>query len=190
MRLTLPDPTEPEALLSFWIAISILGGVSVAGAVAALGGSAAQALALGVLVTAVVSLLGYLSEPTAARLYRAWNRAARGYGRITARLVTGVWYWTAFTTAAATGDSGRLRAERASWQPRGTLPTEGYGDLGFSLDRRSPDDDVGGTGDYVRWITRSGRYWAITLVPLLWTLQALDTRKDRPGSESNVYTLY
>jgi hypothetical protein len=190
MRLTLPDPTEPEALLSFWVAIAILGGASVGGAVAALGGSAAHALTSGVLVSAVVSLVGYLSEPTAARLYRAWNRAARGYGRITARLVTGIWYWTAFTTAAATGDGGRLRVDRASWQPRGTLSPEGYGDLGFTLDRSSSRDDIGGAGDYVRWILRSGRYWAITLVPLLWTLRALDTRKDRPGSETNVYTLY
>lgn len=190
MKLTLPDPTEPEALLSFWAAIAVMVGGGVGGMVAVAGRSAVQAAAFSALASAVFALVGYLYEPAAARLYRTWNRAARGYGRVAARLVTAIWYWTAFTTAAATGDGGRMHAGRASWRPRGTLSPEGYGDLGFTLDRRSSRDDVGGAGDYARWILRSGRYWAITLVPLLWTLRALDTRKDRPGSESNVYTLY
>jgi hypothetical protein len=190
MRLTLPDPTEPDALLSFWVAIAVMVGGGAGAILAVMGRSAVQTAAFSILAGAVFALIGCLYEPAGARLYRLWNRAARGYGRVAARLVTAIWYWTALTTAAATGDGGRVHAARASWRPRATLSPEGYGDLGFTPGRRSSRDDVGGAGDYARWTLRSGRYWAITLVPLLWTLRALDTRKDRPGSESNVYTLY
>jgi hypothetical protein len=191
MRLVLPEATEAGALYSFWAALCLLTGAVVVG-VAVTGGSMAwpAALAAGAVGGGALFLAG-LSAPTLLRrLYRAWNGAARRYGRLAARAVTAVWYWTVFWTASAAGERGRLAAVPAAWQGRGTLAPEAFGRLGRGGEAGEGGDDVGGILDFARWAVGSRRSWAVTLVPLLWSLRVLDTRRDRLGESANVYTLY
>lgn len=186
INVSLPQRPDREALLAFWASASLLIGLLL-GAVALLAGvtSAASSLLLGTGAAGLAFLAGRSKERTLDRAYKRWSKATRAYADWARKTVTGIWYWTVFTSVGRT-DGGGLKLVDSPWQSRGTLPDGAYGDPGGSTTGR---DAVGGIRDFTGWAVRSGRAWTLFLLPMLAVLRALDTRGPK-SSAPDIYTLY
>lgn len=189
MKLTLPHSPDREALVGFWATMSGLTGIAFGtGVWLGSGAGVTIALVLAVAAAGAVFVAGMRRERRlVSRIYDRWNRMARAYGRRARGAVTTIWFWAVFTPMAWSGEKSRLAVGGARWARRGTLSPEGYGDLGTD---GTPVDREGGLEDFARWTVRSGRSWGLCLIPLLWSLRVLDTRKARVAPSSDVYTLY
>ena len=186
INVNLPRQPDHEALLAFWASASLLIGL-VLGAVALLAGvtSAAGSLLLGMAAAGLAFLARRSRERTLDLAYKRWNKAARAYADWARKTITAIWYWTVFTAVGLT-DGGGLKQVDSPWRSRGTLPDRAYGDPGGSTTGR---DAVGGVRDFTGWAVRSGRAWALFLLPMLAILRALDTRGSK-SSAPDIYTLY
>ena len=187
MHPTLPHRPDREDLLGFWIAISLVAGLLLGFlTLLASGATGWMGPLMGVLTTGVLLLVGLRRERGIDRVYGRWNRWARAYSRRARRWITAVLYWTVVAVAARAGARG-LALEGSPWLQRGTLPQWGYPGQGGGADidapeRREPQGSV-------HWMIRSGRSWAIGLLPFLWILRALDVKAQRSVA-SDTYTLY
>lgn len=186
INVNLPQRPDREALLAFWASASLLIGLTV-GVVAFLTGvtSATGSLLLATGAAGLAFLARRSKERTLDLAYKRWNKATRGYAGWARKTVTAIWYWTVITAVGRTGGESLKRAA-SPWRSRGTLPDRAYGDPGGSTTGR---DAVGGLRDFTGWAARSGRAWALFLLPMLAVLRALDTRGSK-SSAPDIYTLY
>jgi hypothetical protein len=186
MKPTLPNPPDLEDLLAFWASIAILLGVAAGSGAWLLNlASGPGAVVLATLVTVTFVRLGQTSERRLNRSYVRWNRAAQRYARGARTVIGAIWYWTVITAVGRIGGSG-LDRHGSSWLTRGSVANAAYGDpSGGTVDRVAH----GSLGEFARWGVRSGRSWALVLVPLLWILKAFEVR-GRSSDAPNIYTLY
>ena len=181
----LPDPADREAVVGFWVSITLLTGGALLALLAIVGWwSTATALAVSVIVVGAL-IVGLPRERLIHRVYLLWNRAARGYAGRAREVVLAIWYYTVFATVARTGGS-TLKKEGSDWLQRETLSASAYANLGGSQTDSSP---AGTLRDYTRWAARSGRLWLVLLIPLFSLLALLDPKGTRAAA-SDIYTLY
>jgi hypothetical protein len=187
VKLTLPRSRNRRARLAFRIAACAAVGTA-AGLATWTGGVPAAAALLVAGGSSAGTLIATRASSDFERGYIFWNRAAGFYGRHATWMIAAIWYWTVLWVVAATGERGRLGAGPSPWHPRNTPPTGARGEPGGG--GREGRDTMGSPGDFARWTIRTGRSWALVLVPLLWILRALDTRENSTEPPPNVYTLY
>jgi hypothetical protein len=186
INVNLPQRPDREALLAFLASLALLFGVALAvGALLSGLVSPAGALLGGAAAAALGFLVGRSRERRLELAYRRWSKATRAYADWARKAVTGVWYWTVFTAVGRTVGGGLKRVD-SPWRSRGTLPDRAYGDPGGSTTGR---DAVGGIRDFTGWAARSGRSWALVLLPMLAVLRGLDTEGSK-SSAHDMYTLY
>ncbi len=186
-RLSPVLPVNPDraALAAFWIACS-LGIGTAASVVAALAGRGAAlvpgawpALGLGAVVAIGFALPGVLRPRIAERPYRAWARLALLYARGARLAITWISYHAIFLPARS--DGRELGLQRPGAGDSIWVPTTPCG--------TGTEEGIGG---FAGWSLRSGRFWALSLVPYLVLVSLLDTRRhgDSGSPSREIYTLY
>jgi hypothetical protein len=185
--LALPQNDRQIVVRSFWVVISLIGGVG-----AWLAGWFVQLpypFALAALVTAALYLFVFWNEPFVHRLYHAWNnRIIIPVARIVGEIIMRLCLFVIFAATGRLGSSLRLEPDASSiWENRSSLPRDAY---------ILPFPGVGGSTRgrgwiraYVRWATQSRNMWALSLIPFLALLKAL-VREERPAVEGSIYTLF
>lgn len=188
MMMMLPSPPRRGSVRSFWLVISVLAG-SLSGALAAVFLSA-QWFVMGLVLVPMIALPGLVWPRAVSGVYEAWNGVAGFYCRAARVLVKGICFYLVLAPANWTSSSLRLRrppSGQSLWTPRRTLPAMTYG---------SQYD--GGGGDSLRtgwilrllsWTVRSGNIWALSLLPFMVMLSALETDEEI-SFPSNIYTLF
>ncbi len=181
----LPRPADREAVLGFWVSLTLLTGGALAALLSVVGwvfyatGLAVGALAVGALIA------GLAKERFVHKVYLLWNRAARGYARLAREALLAIWYYTLFAAVARTGGS-TLEKEGSGWSLRKTSSVSAYADLGGA---HTDGARAGTLREYYAWAARSGRLWLLFLLPLRLLLMALDPKGSR-AAPSDIYTLY
>lgn len=182
-----PDPRRPE-LAAFWTVVSLLAGAAATLLLVVL--DAPAAWGVGVALTALLAASEVVGPGVARRIYPVWNRWAGRYRRLTREVVLRVCHALVFTLAGLGGSrmpSGRPPFGRSGWRERGTTPADAYASAGAE-----PADERSGRGrlrEMLAWCRRSGNVWAATLLPYLWLLDALETKRDEQPP-ADIYTLY
>jgi hypothetical protein len=185
-HIALPNNPDRETLLGFWISLILVAGAMLLAVALAAGAPVLLVLPVTGAAAAALLALGLARERLIARLYKRWNGAAIAYAQRASALLLVIWYRTVVAVVARAGGKGRLDVHGSAWLPRGTLEARAYGDPGgASTDR----DAEGGLLDFARWAVRSGRPWAIVLLPLLALTRGLETRR-RKTVAADIYTLY
>jgi len=183
--VTLPNPADREAVVGFWVSITLLAGGAMLALLAIVGWwSIATVLAVVVIVAGCL-IIGLPRERSIHRVYLLWNRAARGYAERARAVVLAIWYYVVFATMARTGGSN-FQKQGSDWLQRETLSAKAYANLGGS---ETGDVQAGTLRDYRRWAARSGRLWLVFLIPLFSLLVLLDPKGARAAA-SDIYTLY
>lgn len=181
----LPRPADREAVVGFWVSLTLLTGGALLALLAVVGWlSYLTALILSALAVAAL-IAGLARERLIHKVYLLWNRVARGYARRAREAVLAIWYYTVFAAVARTGGS-TLEKEGLGWSLRKTLSVPAYADPGGAPTGRAP---TGTLRDYCAWAARSRRLWLLFLLPLFLLLMALDPKGSR-AAPSDIYTLY
>mgnify|MGYP001340470439 CR=1 FL=1 len=183
--ITLPARPDRNWLRSFSVAFALGAGLVTIALAQVLG--TRQPLRLAVAVTLVIAVPGLLRPLLMYKIYRGWNRLARGYARVARHLLLRVCYYTVFALVARAGSA--LRVERPApgtslWTPRSTLPPATY-----TSQDASPAASKDGLAGVLLWSIRSGQLWAIFLVPFLALLRMLEAEA-KGGPPADIYTLY
>jgi hypothetical protein len=186
--ITLPSGPRRRWLISFWLAISLIGG-ALCGAIFALS-IAPRWFALGGIVTLVMAAPGLRQPQAAATLYQRWRQAARRYCRFVCGLLTGLCFYTVFVVARLAGSPlglARPRTARTMWTPRVTVAPSAYA---YQYNRATPGSPrAGWLRLYLSWTVRSGHVWAVGLLPFLIVLKILEPAQEK-SAPANIYTLF
>jgi hypothetical protein len=187
--ITLLSRPRRAWLMGFWFAISVCSGVFI-GLVSALLISP-QWCVLGGIPVVVLACTGLLWRRAIRKAYAVWNRLALGFGRAAQLLLMGICFYVIFVAVGRTGSALRLAhpSPTASlWVARGTLAPNAYvsqygaGD-GASLQK-------GWIATFLSWAVRSGNWWALSLLPFLILLSALQIDETKSTFPANIYTLF
>jgi Saxitoxin biosynthesis operon protein SxtJ len=185
--ITLP-PAQRRYLISFWIVISLSGGLLVGFLLWVV--ESPRSSSWGV-VLAYVSILGGLLRPEALALpYRAWNRLARDFARCARILLLGICFFVIFVAVGRTGSSLKLTRSAPAeslWTPRKTLVPAAFRSQYAGTITESPKK--GWILSLISWTIRSGNVWACCLIPFLVLLSALNTDQESDFS-ADIYTLF
>lgn len=145
-------------------------------------------LAAAVLVLLLGGVAPIARPAGSARVYRLWNRIARGYARLARAALLAVCYGVVALVGVA-GTALRLRRPEPGeslWLARDTLATEAYGS---QHDRPGKAWHGRQWAAVLAWAARTGNGWAVFLVPFLALVATLeeDERRDVPVG---IYTLF
>ena len=185
MSVILPHPADREAVVGFWVSLTLLTGAMIV-ALLAVFGSLSGLTALIVSVLGLGSLIAGLSrERWIHRVYMLWNRVARKYARRASQAVLAIWYYSVFAIVSRAGGS-TLEKAGSDWLQRETLQAQAYAGLGGAQPNGPP---AGTLRDYCAWALRSRQLWLLFLLPLFLLLVALDPKGSRAAA-SDIYTLY
>lgn len=184
-------PTSPNRiwLLSFWLIVSLLAGLTTGILLWVL--VAPLWSGLGVILAAALAVIGLLRPQVIVRPYEVWNRLAGRFADFARLWVVGICFYTIFVAVGRTGAALKLArpgAETKSfWVSRETLAPSAY------IYQYKPA--ARGTTqrrwifNYLAWAVRSGNPWACCLLPFFILLRAFEIEEE--GSfPSNIYTLY
>ena len=184
LRITLPPPSRGR-FYSFWLVQSACAGflAVIAGKATGVPQSALAGISLGFLM----ALAGYSWPNTISGLYHTWDRWAAAYAAWASRLLLKICYLVVFTLVGRAGSRmTRDRKRQSMWTPRTTTAAEAYGsqsDLLLAAGSR------GWVTGYVRWASKSGNLWAVSLLPFLLLIAVLDPERSQ-GHPTNLYTLF
>jgi hypothetical protein len=187
--ITLLSRPRRAWLMSFWLAISVCSGVLI-GLVSALLISL-QWFALGGIPVAVLACTGLLWRRAIRRAYAVWNRLALNFGRAAQLLLMGICFYIIFVAVGRTGSALRLAhpSPTASlWVSRGTLAPSAYVSQYGARDGVSLQK--GWIATFLSWAVRSGNWWALSLLPFLILLSALQIDEEKSTFPANIYTLF
>lgn len=184
LRITLPSPSRIH-LYSFWLIQS-----AGAGFLAVIVGKVTrvpQAVPVGISLGLLMALAGYSWPSAISGLYHSWNRWAATYGAWASRLLLRICYLAIFTLAGRAGSRMEPNRKRQSmWTLRTTTAAEAYGS---QSELHLAAGSGGWASGYVRWASRSGNLWAISLLPFLILIAVLNQERSE-GYQGNIYTLF
>jgi hypothetical protein len=183
--LALPYHGHRAWVRAFWLAMALWAGL-VVGVVVPFGpAERAVAAALAAVLVGAVPVVRYREART---LYRLGVRASRLYARLARFALLALCYGIIFVAVGAAGSALRLRRPAPGdslWEAGRTLPPGAY--------RSQHGAESPGTRRRWRaildWATDSGNAWALTLVPFLLLVAALDTEDEAPYPVG-IYTLF
>jgi len=188
--ITLPFPPRRARLISFWLAMSLVGGLLVAtlcmfflsrhGVV--LGGSAALILALPGLIQPQIAYIPY----------KAWNKLAGLVGRGTRFCLMAICFYIVIPTIGRTGSQLRLdrpKNDESQWVPwRGHNSEDADGNLhGIAVEESTPE---GWSRAFLNSIKRLNKWWAYCLLPFFILTRALEGEGEQSEAPTSIYTLY
>jgi hypothetical protein len=187
--ISLPSPPRLAFLKSFWLVMSLSGGLLV-GALASLLVSP-RWLAVGGAVAPGLAVFGLLRPQVAATPYRAWNKMARAFGRYARGWLLLVCFYVVFLGVGRAGSPLRLTRPMAStslWVPWEIHVTAAQAsERGVTVERGPPR---GWVVAFLVWATRTRNWWAYCLVPFLALLSALDAEREESAFPAGIYTLF
>lgn len=190
--MLLPTRSNRALLRSFWIIMSLGGGV-LSGAVAWLmaGVPFAPSLGTGGAVALIIALPGTLFPYSVATPYRAWNWIVRRFCALAVRYLTAVCFRTvglALSVGAAPDRFESTHSGRSGWRGRGTQPREAY--RGEDIEP-FPGPPGSGFRSVRAWMRASGPRLSWTLLPFLELIRWLDTGSvEQEAPSTYIYTLY
>jgi hypothetical protein len=141
------------------------------------------------LLIIVLVLFGFCWPQLLANSYRCWNRFAERYARCSKTILLLICYYLVFTATGLAGSEMIHDRKRNS--------------LWVSRTKRFPDNDVYASQadglihgsarnwimSYIRWAYESGNFHAVSLLPYLLLVAALETERSGDISTS-IYTLF
>ena len=184
--LVLPYHGQRAWVRAFWLAMAFWAGL-VVGVV--LPGGPGERAVTAAIAAVLVGAVPVVRHREARALYQLGVRASRLYARLARFALLALCYGIVFVAVGAAGSALRLRRPAPGdslWEARPTLPAGAY---------RSQHDGAGSPGARRRWrailawATDSGNAWALTLVPFLLLVAALDTEDEAPYP-IGIYTLF
>jgi hypothetical protein len=181
--LILPTPPRRASLRAFALALGLMAGLAL-GCLAALFVSGAW-FGVGFSFGLAAAALGALWPHTVASSYVLWNRFSDLYMRIVRLLLKIVCFH--FVLAIAPRSDFSLSLARPGSDPSFWIPRKDV-----TLPPRSTHADGPGVHwkrSYVAWVVRSRKWWALSLLPFLILLAAIDTETG-PSVPSGTYTLF
>lgn len=190
-RFTMILPSSPNRLwlLSFWLAICLLAGMTTGIALWVLASPAWSGL--GLILTAALAMMGLLRPILVAWPYKVWNGLAGSYTRLARMWVAKTCFYIIFGAVGRTGAALSLTrptsVTESYWVPRDTLPSKTYVHEYKKMTEGSTRSSWIRT--FVSWAVGSRNLWACCLLPFLILLRALETEEKR-SFPSNIYTLY
>ena len=187
LTLTVPSDERRVQVRSFWCLLSTV--------VAVLGLIVARWLHAPTFVTFLGVLFVMAAAPLVrpalvSRVYRAWNRRlVNPFANVAAKYVTKVTFLLVFIAVGKIAAPKNRRGPRSAstWSARGSLPSSAYA-APYAGHGSSPR---GGRwiAEYVRWATRTGNLWSVSLLPYFLVLRLLSPGEETSVAE-NIYTLF
>lgn len=186
--ITLPYPPRKAFIRSLWVVSNAIASLMVSIAVALMFGPV-WLVPVGLLFGGLI-LLGYRWTEPQIKLYRAWNRFARGINRLG-------FQWILFLShrlllRAIGGEGSKFEGATSSGDhTRWSGYPESYSSASASS-QFSPVEEVqwsGWIGEYLRWARGDGNLWALWLLPFLMSL-SLFRQENESNAPSNIYTLF
>lgn len=187
--MILPSSPNRLWLLSFWLVISLLVGITTGIFLWVVASPAWSGL--GVILTAALGIAG-LSRPAIVRKpYEVWNGLAGSFIRFARLWVAGTCFHIIFVAVGWTGTALSLKRPggdtKSFWMPRDTLAPSAY--VYEHKTTAKGSTQRGWVHAFVSWGVRSRNLWACCLLPFLILLRALET-EEKSSFPSNIYTLY
>jgi hypothetical protein len=147
-------------------------------------------IAFGLLLTAIIALLGLMKTGFVSRLYQLWYRGVRFYLYQISRLLVRICFYLIFIAAGGMKSALGLKrppASRSQWVARQTLKPTSYASQ--YVDNPQGAQEKGWISQFAAWASRSDNKWAFCVLPFLMLLRALDIDQES-GFPTNIYTLY
>jgi len=185
----LPYPPNRMRLRSFWLVLSLLGGLVTCSLLEKL--MPGKGLALGALISFGVAVGGVLQPGVASLPYRAFNRLAGLLGRYTTELLVMACYCVACTAVgnkASIFKAGQPDDWNSLWIPIGKHAGSDFNVMNGVSVIESPDKSP--FRAVIKWAIKSGNWWACTLIPFMSLIAILGKEELRMTVPENVYTLY
>jgi hypothetical protein len=187
--ISLPLPATHTWLKSFWLVMSIAGGILIASISSQLLSPLWFMLVIG---GALVLAAPGLWRPQIASLpYRAWNKLGRIFARSARGWLLLICYYLIFVAVGRTGSSLRLSRPaptESQWLPRNTYtPSADDVSRGITMEmalRRR------WAGSLLVWATTTRNWWVCCLLPFLLLYAALDSEREEQVFPVGIYTLF
>ena len=188
MLLTLPTKIRRAWLRSFWLVLTVPGGILIAAILAFV--VSAQWGVVAVLFAVIAAISGLVRPQIVAVPYQAWNSISKRYARVARTVTKAVCFYVVLTAVGLAGSThGRCRPRpgESLWKPSPHLLDEVYLHPHDARTTTSPCESWVRT--YLSWARDSGNVWAVCLVPYLALLAKLEDEQQSSLS-TQTYTLF
>jgi hypothetical protein len=184
--LILPPPRHLW-LISFWLVMSLFGGLLIGVLLTLLVSS--QWFSLGMIVAIVLALPGLLWPQAIIIPYRVWNILAHRFTHIARLWLIATCFYTIFVVGRVGSPLKLTRptAIQSLWVQRATLAPATYVSQYNTKTKELPEK--GWISTFLSWAVQSGNLWAFCLLPFLILLWALETDQ-KSSLPTSIYSLY
>jgi len=188
--ITLPFPPRRARLLSFWLALSLGGGLLVATLCMFL--LSRHGLVIGGSAALILALPGLIQPQIAYMPYKAWNKLAGLFGRGARFCLMAICFYIVISTIRRTEYKLRLARPKNSesqWVPwRGHNSEDAKGRLhGIAVEESTPE---GWSRAFLTSIERLDKWWAYCLLPFFILIRVLEGEDEQSDTSTSIYTLY
>jgi hypothetical protein len=188
--LTLPPyPPRQAYLKSFWLIMSLAGGVLAGTLSPSL--AAPGRLVIGAAVAVLLALPGAWRPDSAAIPYRVWNKLAYAFTHLARLWLMGVCFYIVCILVGRTGSAlvlARPPADGSLWVRRQrSAPAMGAFAHGLMMEESGKR---GWVSQFIAWAGQSGHGWACSLLPFLALLSAMEGEQEGSDFAANIYTLF
>jgi hypothetical protein len=187
--MSLPFPPNNAWLQSFWLVMSVAGGILI-GVLSSrpLASPWFVSAAAGIVVLAVPGLLRpqIVSVP-----YRAWDTLGRIFARNARRWLLLIYYYLVFVAVGRAGASlslSRPMATKSQWIPWQPHAPSVHGARGVTVVEEALRRNW--VSSFLAWITKSHNWWICCLLPFLLLYAALESEREESSFPIGIYTLF
>jgi hypothetical protein len=187
--ISLPSPPRLALLKSFWLVISLGGGLFV-GVLASLLVPRVWVIMV-VPLASIIAWFGFRRPQIALIPYQAWDTLARTIARYARGWLLLICFYVVFLGVGRAGSPMQLLppvTSKSLWVPWAIHASAAPDSRrGVAEEKGLPR---GWVAPFFRWATRTGNWWAYCLVPFLALLSALDTEHEERAFPAGIYTLF
>ncbi len=186
--ITMPFPPRRAFLMSFWMIMSLIGGLSAGTFLAIM--ISAKWLILGIGISFLLTLPGLILKRATLFAYRVWNRLAREYSRFARQWLMFITYYVLLMVVGRSGSSLKLAKPiegKSMWEPF---------KVHVATDHGNPNGNIIEEYNHKSWISaflfwakNSSNWWACCLLPFFMLISVLDDDGEST-SPTNIYTLF
>jgi len=183
----LPPARRYSILIAFWLALSVLAGITIS-AIVSIWISPTQA-PLGLIAVPVLALPGLLWPQLAILPYGAWNKLAATFARYARTWLMGICFYVIVVAVGRSGASLRLSrpdAGQSLWLRR---QDSTGGQNGFERVVATDEQSRSWIHNFLKWSAKSRSLWACGVLPFLILLSALDHEEENTVPKE-IYTLF
>ena len=183
----LPPARRSSILIAFWLALSVLSGITIS-VILSLWISPMQA-PLGLIAVPVLALPGLLWPRLAILPYRAWNKLAAVFEHWSRTLFMGICFYVIVVAVGRSGAALRLSRPdvgQSLWVRRQDSTGEPNG---FERVVATEEHSRSWIHNFLRWSAKSRNLWACGVLPFLILLSALEHEQEN-SVPKDIYTLF